>query len=206
MAGGLLVAGLAVMLLFIAACGGSDDNGSATPSGSGAPSGSLTSTPASSRVANEQCQSSAEQIGLVSQVETPKGIFDPGEPVEITLVLADCADNDATLHFPTTQRYDFTIVDANGNEVWKSSDGKSFAQTEGTEVMTPGQTVRYTETWDQKDRDGNQAPDGVYKLSAFSVGCIAEARSGCEFGPVRNIQIGASIGAGTATATPAPSV
>ena len=109
-------------------------------------------------------------------------------------MLADCANNDSVLHFPTAQRYDFIITDPNGVEVWRSSDGKTYGQAEGTETLHPGQTAKYTETWDQKDRSGNQVAVGQYKVSAFSVGCSVSGRSGCQFGPIEFVQIQAAPG------------
>jgi hypothetical protein len=143
-----------------------------------------------------ECTSAAPDTGLVSQVYFQSGgIFTAGAPVKITLVLADCANNDSVLYFPTAQRYHFTINDSNGAEVWSSSDGKSYDQVAGTETLHRGQTATYTETWDQKDRSGSQVLAGQYKVFAFSVGCIATPRSGCDFGPVGFIQIRAAPGA-----------
>lgn len=187
-------------LAFAAACGG-DDNGTSTPtsavsigasvsSGSSTPqsSGAVSGTPAPTAL---ECTSSAADAGLISQVSfsTPAGKFTAGQAIDITLILADCGDNEAVLHFPTSQRYDFIINDPNGAEVWRSSDGKSYDQVEGTETLQAGQTKLYKETWDQKDRSGNQVLEGKYKVSAFSVGCGVEARAGCQFGPVGYVEI-----------------
>ena len=95
----------------------------------------------------------------------------PGEPIEITLILANCANNEATLYYPTSQRYNFIVTDPGGAEVWRSSDGKSFQQVEGSDVLKPYDRITYQDTWDQRDRSGNQVPDAQYKVSAFSVGC-----------------------------------
>ncbi len=179
---------LAVVSLGLAlavACGGGSSSTST-------PTSAVSGTPGPTAVV---CAPAAPDAGLVSQVYFGAGgIYTAGTPVKITLVLADCANNDSVLYFPTAQRYHFTVDDSNGVELWSSSDGKSYDQTVGTETLHPSQTATYTETWDQKDRSGNQVPAGKYKVSAFSVGCIATARSGCEFGPVGFIQIQAAPG------------
>jgi hypothetical protein len=164
--------------------------GSSTPQASGAVSGT---PPGPTAVA---CTSAAPDAGLISQVSFGLGssVYTVGQAIDITLLLANCGNNDAVLHFPTTQRYDFIITDPNGVEDWRSSDGKSFGQVEGTETLQPGQTATYTETWNQKDRTGTQVPAGQYKVSAFSVGCSVAARAGCQFGPIGYVQIQAPPG------------
>ena len=171
----------------------SPGGGSGTPAASGTEaSATVSATPGPTAV---ECGSAAPDAGLISQVSFDGGgIYTAGQPIQITLVLADCANNDSVLYFPTAQRYHFIITDSNGVEVWRSSDGKSYDQAEGTETLHRGQTATYTETWDQKDRSGNQVPAGQYKVSAFSVGCIASPRSGCQFGPVGFVQIQAAPG------------
>jgi Intracellular proteinase inhibitor len=168
----------------------SPGSGSSTPQASGAVSGT---PPGPTAVA---CTSAAPDAGLISQVSfgLGKSVYTVGQAIDITLLLANCGNNDAVLHFPTTQRYDFIITDPNGVEDWRSSDGKSFGQVEGTETLQPGQTATYTETWNQKDRTGTQVPAGQYKVSAFSVGCGVAARAGCQFGPIQYVQIQAAPG------------
>jgi hypothetical protein len=145
---------------------------------------------------NPNCPDS--QLGLISSLIFNKdtGVYDVGDPVAMTLEVTNCSAIDAKLVYPTSQRYVFIVGDSGGNDMWRSSDHKVFEQTQGTETVASGQSVEYTETWDQKDRNGSQVPDGQYKVSAFSVGCIDTARSGCEFGPVRYISV--------ATVTPTP--
>jgi hypothetical protein len=178
--------GVAVALL-LAACGEGGGGGSITPTGTpiNSPAGSGSAI----------CTAQAAQKGLITTQKFggTDGVYDPGEKIEMTLTIVNCGDNEATLHFPSAKRYEFVIRDANGAEAWRSSDGKTFDQAEDTQVIQQDETIVYTESWDQKDRDGNQVPDGTYKVSTFSVGCIEVARSDCQFGPIGFVQIGQSI-------------
>jgi hypothetical protein len=203
-----LVLGLGFVL---SACSSSAGDTTPTATGSGSPSGSPAGGSPTEMPAAECAP--AQGMGLVSQVAfntsggSPAGggTFDPGQPIEITLILVNCGNADSTLYFPSTQRYSFYIQDPQGNEVWRSSDGKVYGQTEGTEILSSNKTQRYTETWDQKDKTGAQVPSGLYRVSAFSVGCIAAARANCEFGPVGFVQVGPTSAVTTAAPTPAPS-
>jgi hypothetical protein len=206
----LATAVLGLTLALVAACG-DDDSSTATPTtastgatatvaisagagtstpGPGSSGASGTPTPVAGPEPPE-CAAASHDVGLVSQVSfnNEDGNFAQGETVDITLILANCGDNDAVLHYPTSQRYNFHVTDSNGVEVWTSSDGKSFDQVAATESLHPNDRETFTDHWDQKDRSGQQVPGGQYKVAAFSVGCIAEAQPNCEFGPVRFIQI-----------------
>jgi hypothetical protein len=208
----LLATVIAATILLLAGCGGGSSTDSATPTTTQAgtsataqasssataqasTSGSATPTATSStRVLPPDCSASSGPLGLISQLTFDKdtGSYSTGDPVAMKLVLSNCGNNDTKLEYPTAQRYIFIVTDGSGNDMWRSTDGQTYAQTVGSETIPAAQTAEYTETWNQKDRNGNQAPLGQYKITAFSVGCIAVARSGCEFGPIRYIQVGAA--------------
>ena len=197
----ILMAIAAALLLVLAACGGDDDDdgpgGSASPAASGdEPSateeGSPVETPAGTGGIPAECSEGDAQRGLLSELSFgADGVFDSGEEVEMTMTLINCGDNDVSLTFPTAQRYIVSITsDPSGVEVWNSADGKSFNQVESTEDIPPGETVVYTETWDQADSGGEQVPDGRYKVSFLSTGCGVPESTECRFGPIKFIQIG----------------
>ena len=123
--------------------------------------------------------------GLVSDLlfDGDRREFAPGEPVSMSLILTNCGDNPRRLFYPDSQRYEFIVEDEGDREVWRWSLGQTFAQAAGKETIEPGETVTYTEFWDQHDQDGEPVPAGLYQIFGFSVGCAREGASGCEFGP-----------------------
>jgi hypothetical protein len=200
-AAGLAMIAAAAILLLAAACG-DDDNASQTPTGTGgtpqashetpAPTGSPVDSAPSASGLPADCTAGDTQIGLISSLkfgEDDVDLYTPGQQIQMILTLTNCADNDKTLYFTTTQRYTFFAQDPNGNQVWSYADGKVFSQVTGTEVIPSHQSAVYTEIWDQKDSNGEQVPNATYKISAFSVGCPAADQVNCHFGPVRNIKI-----------------
>ena len=99
--------------------------------------------------------------------------------------------------YGTSQRYDFFICDTEGREVWRWSHDYFFAQAAGEETFQPGETVTYTQAWDQVINAGQPValtPDeyepvapGQYDVHGIDVGC-AEISS-CDFGVVLSIEI-----------------
>ena len=188
----MLALGLALIStgLLLAACGGGDDaTGEASPTEavSASPDGGSV-TPVESKPA--VC-SGASVMGLFSDIDLGQegATYAPGGPVEITLVLTNCGDNLQTLHFQTEQQYRFRVEDEDGNVMWSSEDGQDYEAVEETIEIAINQALEFTETWDQTGRDGEQVPDGEYKVSAFSLGCANTDQRDCEFGPVQTIAI-----------------
>lgn len=110
--------------------------------------------------------------------------FAVGEPVSMTLTLTNCADTPVRLFYRDDQRYEFIAEDEQGQEVWRWSYDKAFAQAIGEETIGPGETVAYTEVWEQSSNDGQQVDPKRYKIFGFSIGCGTESAvaTGCHFG------------------------
>jgi hypothetical protein len=192
-AAGLAAAGVAV-LLAIGACGGGDSSGgSPTPAVSGASPSAGASSLGPTPTRPEDCGPTENKFGIISKLLFSGGnggLFKKGDEVQMKLVLTNCGDNNTQLDFTTSQRYVFIVQRADTmEEVWRSSDGKSYEQVLGEETIHPAETVEYAETWDQKSAKGQQVDPGTYKVSGFSVGCATKEQTGCHFGIVLNIQI-----------------
>ncbi|WP_217586463.1 BsuPI-related putative proteinase inhibitor [Lentibacillus saliphilus] len=57
--------------------------------------------------------------------------------------IENTGNNTITLHFTTSQLYDYEITDANQNLVYKYSDGKRFLQVLKDERIEPGESLEY---------------------------------------------------------------
>ena len=191
---GALPVVLAGSLLLLAACGG--DDASPTGDGSGSPIGS----PGGTANIPAECITRGDLGGLLTtlQFDSEPGVYEPGEEVDMSFSLINCDDDAERLFYSTTQRYVFIIErlpDSNdfsavGIEVWRSSDGKAFEQTKGEEVIEKNETVLYMETWDQTDTGNDEeVSEGLYRVSAFSVGCAVIDQTECRFGPVSYLEI-----------------
>jgi hypothetical protein len=107
----------------------------------------------------------------VALLELDKLTYRQGEPIKMTMRLVNCASEPITRTFPSAQRYDFAAKTEEGEEVWRWSNGMSFADEKGEETYQPSQQLTFTETWDQLDNEGQQVEPGQYQLTADSTGC-----------------------------------
>jgi Intracellular proteinase inhibitor len=82
-----------------------------------------------------EAQSRTSDVSL--DLRATKGVYPQGEPVELTLELVNRSQRPITLGFRTAQRYDLLIQSAQGQEVWRWSADRMFAQMLGEEVLAP---------------------------------------------------------------------
>ncbi len=68
--------------------------------------------------------------------------------------------------FPTSQRFDFVVSDATGNEVLRWSDGKSFLQVVGKETLI-NDDRHYAVDIALRSREGEILPPGFYSLTGY---------------------------------------
>jgi hypothetical protein len=70
-------------------------------------------------------------------LRTNKMVYAEGEPLELTLEVVNRSPRPVTLQFRDSQRYDFLIRNAQGEEVWRWSADQMFAQILGQETLSP---------------------------------------------------------------------
>lgn len=88
-----------------------------------------------------------------------KTAYSPGEPIRAVLEVSNTTDSAVSLEFLTAQRYEFVILDEQGEEVWRWSDGKMFAQAFGHETLDSKRpTLRCEETIE------TELPPGIYTI------------------------------------------
>jgi len=70
-------------------------------------------------------------------MSTDKMSYSLGEPIKMTLKIFNYTEEDITLHFNTSQRYDFIIEDEEGSKIWRWSQDMMFAMVLGEETLEP---------------------------------------------------------------------
>jgi hypothetical protein len=185
--------------LVLAAC---DGNGAKTPAATppangtpavSSPTASASPAPASPAAASpvpDVCPTLDGEVPqtVIARLEVEKDTYELGEPIEMTLRIANCATEPITRTFADEQRYDFSAREVGGVEVWRWSRGMDFAETLGEVTLEPEQEVTFSETWDQVDDEGQQVKAGEYELRGESTGCD-EALLNCGPSSARVVEI-----------------
>src|SRR5262245_54826820 len=79
----------------------------------------------------------SERSDLILLLTASKAVYTEGEPVELALQVVNRGPRPVTLQFRDSQRYDFLIRNAQGQEVWRWSANQMFAQMLGQETLPP---------------------------------------------------------------------
>jgi hypothetical protein len=106
--------------------------------------------------------------------------FASGAPVTLVLEVRNTGADPLALEFASARSHDFAVLDARGREVWRWSRGRLFAQALGRVELAPGESRRFTATWDQRDASGAPAAPGSYR----AVASLASASAPAPAGPV----------------------
>jgi len=79
----------------------------------------------------------SERSDLILLLTASKAVYAEGEPVELILQVVNRGPRPVTLQFRDSQRYDFLIRNAQGQEVWRWSANQMFAHMLGQETLSP---------------------------------------------------------------------
>jgi len=89
----------------------------------------------------------------------------PNPSIKITFVIHNHGKKTYTLSFPTTQRWEYRILNAAGTVVYDYTDDHEFLQTVGTSMVNHDDKLTYIETVEFDDMRTPLAP-GVYTVQA----------------------------------------
>jgi len=116
-----------------------------------------------SRVSGVEVSDPAIEIS----VTTDRAAYGPDEPIAIRLDVANRTDTSVVFHFSDGQRYDFLIQDVSGETLWRWSADKGFIQMLGEEVLGPGETLTFSETFEGQLTPGTYAVVGKLGATNF---------------------------------------
>ena len=94
---------------------------------------------------------------------TDKMNYSVSEPIIMTLKIFNYTQEDIIFHFNTSQRYDFIIENEEGNEIWRWSEGRMFAQMLGKESLGPhNPEVIYMSEYNDELSSGYYKVTGIF--------------------------------------------
>jgi len=70
-----------------------------------------------------------------------------GESVEFSFRVTNSSNKRVELRFPSGQTHDLIVLDPQGREVWRWSNGRMFTQSMQNKVLGASDTLTFTETW-----------------------------------------------------------
>lgn len=104
--------------------------------------------------ASEGAEEARGRVGI--SLETSHVTYPVGAPIRLTLRVYNYTGQSLALDFRNGQRFDFEILDSQGNEVWRWPGDKFFTQALGQETIGPdGPELVYRAEFTGELRPGN---------------------------------------------------
>jgi len=70
-----------------------------------------------------------------------------GDEVKFSFHVTNSSAKRVELRFPSGQTHDLVVLDVQGREVWRWSQGRLFTQSMQNKVLAASDTLTFTETW-----------------------------------------------------------
>lgn len=107
-------------------------------------------------------------------LEPDRDVYEIYEPIRLALRLRNRAADPVVLRFPTPQRYDFRLVDADGVVLWQWSDNRSFGSAPAEEPLDPEEVVVWTATFEGPLSPGAYVAEGTIVTSEGELRAVAD--------------------------------
>ncbi|HLF86290.1 MAG TPA: BsuPI-related putative proteinase inhibitor [Nitrospiria bacterium] len=91
-----------------------------------------------------------------------KQVYTKSDLVELALMVTNTTGHPERLSFSSAKQYDF-VIKQGGQELWRWSNGKSFAMVLTSITLDPRESRQFQVSWGQTDRTGKQIEPGFYE-------------------------------------------
>jgi len=120
-----------------------------------------------------ECRAFATSLSVKDRMSQAEKVFNLNEPITFELLIANALNTPATLTAGSScTAVVFEVVDSAQRRQWGSADNIACIQMLQPRTFGPLETVRESDTWDQRNSDGAFVPAGSYVVTA-SVGQYA---------------------------------
>ncbi len=76
--------------------------------------------------------------------------------------LKNNSSEDKILQFGSGMQFEITVKNEQDKEIYRYSDGKYFTQAIVCEEIKAGESIKWEDTWDMKNKDGEEISEGRY--------------------------------------------
>jgi hypothetical protein len=110
-----------------------------------------------------QKSSPADNQGPVAGLETFFQVVSDVRQAHFYFGFINQNDEIKSIPFPSSHPYEIIITDQNGKEVSRLSPSNNLTYAHISKKINPKESIKWKETWDFHDMEGNRLPSGLYK-------------------------------------------
>jgi len=114
-----------------------------------------------------ECRAFDTSLSVKDRMSQPEKVFNVNEPITFELLIANALNEPATLTAGSScTAVVFEVSDSARRRVWGSADNIACIQMLQPRTYAALETVRESDTWDQRDSDGAFVQPGTYQVTA----------------------------------------
>ena len=114
-----------------------------------------------------ECRAFDTSLSVKDRMSQPEKVFNLNEPITFELLIANALNEPATLTAGSScTAVVFEVSDSARRRVWGSADNIACIQMLQPRTYAALETVRESDTWDQRDSDGAFVQPGTYQVTA----------------------------------------
>ena len=114
-----------------------------------------------------ECRAFDTSLSVKDRMSQSEKVFNLNEPITFDLLIANALNEPATLTAGSScTAVVFEVADSSQKRVWGSADNIACIQMLQPRTYAPLETVRESDTWDQRGPDGTFVPPGEYLVTA----------------------------------------
>ena len=114
-----------------------------------------------------ECRAFDTSLSVKDRMAQAEKVFNVTEPITFELLIANTLNAPATLTAGSScTAVVFEVTDSARRRQWGSADNIACFQMLQPRTYAPLETVRESDTWDQRGSDGTFVPPGAYEVTA----------------------------------------
>jgi hypothetical protein len=114
-----------------------------------------------------ECRAFDTSLSVKDRMSQSEKRFNLNEPITFELLIANALNEPATLTAGSScTAVVFEVADPSQKRVWGSADNIACIQMLQPRTYAPLETIRESDTWDQRNSDGVFVPPGTYVVTA----------------------------------------
>ena len=114
-----------------------------------------------------ECRAFATSLSVKDRMSQAEKVFNLNEPITFELLIANSLNAPATLTAGSScTAVVFEVTDSEQRRLWGSADTIACIQMLQPRTYQPLETIRESDTWDQRNSDGAFVPAGTYVVTA----------------------------------------
>ncbi len=109
----------------------------------------------------------ASEVRAMTELKWDGKVSVDADQATFTFTVKNNSEQPIILEFPTSQFYDYSVYNAQGERVYDFSKGKFFLQALQFKTLNSGEQFQWKSMWNYKTNKAEKVPAGKYTVKAI---------------------------------------